>query len=194
MNLFILIGFFLSTFISGAILCRYYEKEYQLTRIQQVLILGGGLLLSAIWLVFNQKIVDVYWLYGMLFGIMPLLLFIDYKFQDLPDFLNLLIAGLGLIHLFYVAEPGTHLLTGVGLFFGFWLLAILTGALGGGDIKFGGAIGLWFLPSLILLFLEVSFFSGGLVAAYLIWVKKQPKDAFFCFGPFLILGALAVLF
>ncbi|MDR0957854.1 MAG: A24 family peptidase [Clostridiales bacterium] len=69
-------------------------------------------------------------------------------------------------------------------------LAVVYGAVGGGDVKLFAALGLFFGWKLIILCAVISFLLGGLFSAILIIIKKRNiKDAV-PFGPFISISAI----
>lgn len=120
---------------------------------------------------------------------------IDCKYQDLPDLYNGIILILSIISLviWHIDTPMLYIITAITMFLGFLLIAMLTGALGGGDIKLMGAVGMFFHYSQIPSLLIYSFFLGSIFALFLIVIKKKKKDDKFAFGPFLIMGIIATL-
>jgi leader peptidase (prepilin peptidase)/N-methyltransferase len=70
------------------------------------------------------------------------------------------------------------------------LLAILTkGGMGGGDIKFVAALGLWLGLKLTLLTLFLSFVIGGIGSLMLLAFKIKGRKDFIPFGPFIAIAA-----
>lgn len=93
-----------------------------------------------------------------------------------------------------VASFLNSLMAGTGAFLVFLAISLLfPKGMGGGDIKLAGVIGLLVGFPGVLAALWLSVVSGGLVAAYLILVRKKPRKDIIPFGPFLSLGAIAVL-
>lgn len=121
---------------------------------------------------------------------------IDWKYQELPDSFNLVVAILGTIDIFLFMRTGLvpHIISAVALFAIFFLLAILTGgAVGGGDIKLMGALGLFFHYALIPRILIYGFFPGAVFGLILIILKKKKKEDMIAFGPFLVLGVILTM-
>lgn len=132
-------------------------------------------------------------IYFPVWGLLAYLLVVDLKYQELPDGVNLTIAVLALpVVIQAFQHPGylnSTLLTGVFLFI-FFLLISLVGALGGGDIKMMGAIGLYF-PFVEVSQLLVFGFGVGVIHAITVLFKKDTNlKSKFAFGPGLIIGAL----
>lgn len=121
---------------------------------------------------------------------------IDWKYQDLPDSFNLIVAILGAtdIFLFMRGNLVSHLISAVALFAIFLILAVVTGgAIGGGDIKLMGALGLFFPYQLIPKILIYGFFPGAVFGLILIILKKKKKEDMIAFGPFLVLGVIITI-
>jgi prepilin signal peptidase PulO-like enzyme (type II secretory pathway) len=122
---------------------------------------------------------------------------IDARLSVIPDEVNLFlgILGLGLVDV-TSASWSSHL---IGALAGALLLGLIVfwsrgRAMGLGDVKLAAALGLIFGWPNIFLILALAFIFGAIVGTYLIvFRKKGMKDAI-PFGPFLILGSLAVFF
>lgn len=117
--------------------------------------------------------------------------FIDLKYQEIPNSYNVGVAllGGGFIYL-YQDYSQQLLLGGVIAFMVFLLIMILTGAMGGGDVKMAGAIGLFVGTGLVSKFITYSFFSGAIVAIILLLLKKKEKTDVFPFGPCIALSGI----
>ncbi len=73
-------------------------------------------------------------------------------------------------------------------------IAVVTrGGMGGGDIKFLAALGLWFGWQLTLLTLFLSFVIGGAGGAVLLLLRLRGRKDFIPFGPFIAAGAFVAL-
>jgi leader peptidase (prepilin peptidase)/N-methyltransferase len=71
------------------------------------------------------------------------------------------------------------------------LIAVVShGGMGGGDIKFAAALGLWLGWKYLLLALLLSFVLGGAGGLLLLILKIKNRKDFIPFGPFIALGAL----
>lgn len=118
----------------------------------------------------------------------------DLKAMELPDGANLVVGILGLIHLFVAPfHFFSGILTALILFFSFFFIALISGgALGGGDIKYVLAFGLWIPTPLILPFLLFSTASASIygITILILSKKKEPLP----FGPFLVLSSIYLLF
>lgn len=118
--------------------------------------------------------------------------FIDYDHQLILNKVLLWFAGVGVaINLgsgsSHIADMIIAALVGGGLLL---LVAVLTsGGMGGGDIKFVAALGLWLGVKLVTVALLVAFIIGGIGGALLLLFKVKGRKDFIPFGPFLAIGA-----
>jgi leader peptidase (prepilin peptidase)/N-methyltransferase len=128
---------------------------------------------------------------------------IDARRGIIPDWLNLTIAGLGLLKAFTADGLSAGLLAGCeGAAIGvtFWLFRRLyfawrkTQGLGLGDVKFLAAAGIWTgiagLPTLLL----TATLTALVVAGGMQWAgRPMTRSTSLSFGPFLALGLLVTL-
>ncbi len=156
-----------------------------------------------------------------IFLLFLLLSIIDFRHYLIPDAINLALVILGLVWTFTVSHYGSinyssgsfleyyssifglsgniwasHIIAAMlGMaFFGAIIILSRGAAMGWGDFKLVGAIGLIFGWPDILLVLMVAFIIGALITLpLLIKKKKRLKDAV-PFGPFLVLGGTLVFF
>jgi leader peptidase (prepilin peptidase)/N-methyltransferase len=127
---------------------------------------------------------------------------IDYDHQLILDKVVAWLAAAGvIINLALVPSPAAMLpllldmLLG-GLLGGGVILAIAVatrGGMGGGDIKFFAALGLWFGWQLTLLILFLAFVIGGVGGAALLLLRLKGRRDLIPFGPFIAAGAFAAL-
>ncbi len=74
------------------------------------------------------------------------------------------------------------------------VLALVPGSgMGGGDIKFAAALGLWFGWQLTIPMLFLSFVFGGLGAALLMLFKRKGRKDYMPYGPYIAAGAFATM-
>lgn len=93
-----------------------------------------------------------------------------------------------------VASFLNSLMAGIGAFLVFLAISLLfPQGMGGGDIKLAGVIGLLVGFPGVLAALWLAVVSGGLVASYLVLVRRKTRKDIMPLGPFLSLGAIAVL-
>lgn len=70
------------------------------------------------------------------------------------------------------------------------LIAIVSrGGMGGGDIKFAAALGLWFGWKLTLLILLLAFVIGGVSGVVLMGLRIKKRKDYIPFGPFITIAA-----
>ena len=117
--------------------------------------------------------------------------FIDLEYQEIPDSYNAFTAILGIVSVLVLPSLfNTAILTG-GIMFGiYFVIMLLTNAMGGGDVKMAGALGLLVPISTLKYFLISPFAFGTVIALYLIFIKKQDKNNKIPFGPYITMGFL----
>ena len=130
---------------------------------------------------------------------------IDYRLQIIPNRLNLTIFEIGIIFAFLyglsdVAITITMLLgmlAGAGIFL---LITLLGGAfygkeaMGFGDVKLMGALGLYFGLSNIIIITLVSFFIGAILSIILLATKIKKTNEYIPFGPFIVIATFISMF
>lgn len=144
------------------------------------------------------------------FMLLPLLIsafVIDWKKQIIPNRLVLTIFEIGLIVTFFegVFSPtGMSLalnrfegmLVGGLIFAGITLLGgLIAGkeAMGMGDVKLMGALGLFFGVKNIIMISILSFLIGAIVSLCLIVFKIKKTDEYIPFGPFIVIAAISCI-
>lgn len=129
---------------------------------------------------------------------------IDYRKQIIPNRLTLTIFELGLIYTFISGISDLHifldnmlgLVTGAGIFL---IITLIGGAIAGkeamgfGDVKLMGALGLIFGFSNIIMLAIIAFLLGAIISIILLVSKKKKSSEYIPFGPFIILGAFLVM-
>ncbi|NLK63552.1 MAG: prepilin peptidase [Tissierellia bacterium] len=121
--------------------------------------------------------------------------FIDLKYQEIPDSYNLATVGLGLVSVVLFPKLVNSAILIGGIMFGiYFLILIITGAMGGGDVKMAGALGTLIPTSMLGTFLISPFAVGSVIALYLLIVKKQNKNLKIPFGPYITIGYLITIF
>lgn len=178
--------------VFGQVLLNYISDKigYQYSSIYKYLAIGINIF---IWVLLFERFG---WspTFGILAVASTILLsssFIDLTYQEIPNSYNLAVAilGGGFIYL-YKDFYEQLLLGGVIAFMVFFLIMILTGAMGGGDVKMAGAIGLFMGTGLVMKFVTYSFFSGALIAIILLLLKRKGKSDVFPFGPCIALSGI----
>ncbi len=129
---------------------------------------------------------------------------IDYRKQIIPNRLTLTIFELGLIYTFISGISDLSifvnnmlgLVTGAGIFL---IITLIGGAIAGkeamgfGDVKLMGAIGLIFGFSNIIMIAVIAFLLGAIISIILLASKKKKSNEYIPFGPFIILGTFLVM-
>lgn len=119
--------------------------------------------------------------------------FIDYDHQLILDKVILWLFGAGVIINLWtnsldIWDTIIASLLGGGLLL---LIALAShGGMGGGDIKFAAALGIWMGWQYLLLTLLLSFIFGGVGSLLLLAFKLKTCKDFIPFGPFIALGTL----
>lgn len=130
---------------------------------------------------------------------------IDYKLQIIPNRLNLTMFELGLIFAFLYGFTNVALsinmllgmFAGAGIFLAITLLGGLVygkEAMGLGDVKLMGALGLYFGLTNIIIVALISFLIGAILSILLILLRIKKMDEYIPFGPFIVIGALITIF
>lgn len=116
---------------------------------------------------------------------------IDLEWQLLPDRLNLLAAVVGLPLASWTFGSPWPPLAGAAVAGGILALlaAAVPGGLGGGDVKFAAAFGLYLGGGQALLALFVAFLAAGVAGVVLLLTGRKGSRDMIPFGPFLALGA-----
>ena len=134
---------------------------------------------------------------------------IDYKLQIIPNRLTLSIFETGLIFTFLSALMNTN--AGMNIFInnmlgmivggGIFLIIILIGgliagkdAMGFGDVKLMGALGLFVGWVEIIMISVIAFLLAAIVSIVILISRKKKADEYIPFGPFIVIGALIVVF
>lgn len=124
---------------------------------------------------------------------------IDYKLQIIPNRLNLTMFEIGIIFAFIYGLSNVaitiNMLLGMLAGGGIFLLITLVGgifygkeAMGFGDVKLMGALGLYFGLSNIIIITLVSFLIGAVLSIILLITKIKKTDEYIPFGPFIVIA------
>lgn len=130
---------------------------------------------------------------------------IDYKYQIIPNRLNLTIFEIGIIFTFIYGMSNIAIsinmllgmLAGSGLFL---LITILGGvfygkeAMGFGDVKLMGALGLFFGLSNIIIITLLSFLIGAILSIFLLITKIKKTNEYIPFGPFIVISTFISMY
>ena len=166
--------------------CRYCGTPYS---VQYPLIeLSNGLLYVRYGFTINTI------LYCLTASLLLVISLIDLKHKIIPDSLIItgLIIGIGFIltdSMLLKRLSGAAI--GLILFLG---IAVVTNAMGGGDIKLMAVLGLMFGVKGILFITLFSFISGAIASLILLTLKIKGRKDEIPFGPFISLSALIYIF
>ena len=124
---------------------------------------------------------------------------IDYRLQIIPNRLNLTMAEIGLVIAFLYGTSNVAItidmllgmLAGGGIFL---IITVIGGliygkeAMGLGDVKLMGALGLYFGVTNIVIISILSFFIGAILGIILIVSKIKKTNEYIPFGPFIVIA------
>lgn len=130
---------------------------------------------------------------------------IDYKKQIIPNRLTLTIFEIGLVFTFLYGLSNVAIsinmllgmLAGAGIFLLITLLGMVVygkEAMGLGDVKLVGALGLFFGLANIIIISLVSFLIGAILSIILIVTKIKKSNEYIPFGPFIVLATFIIMF
>lgn len=130
---------------------------------------------------------------------------IDFKSQIIPNRLNLTIFEVGLVFAFLYGLSNVaitiNMILGMIAGGGVFLLITLVGglfygkeAMGFGDVKLMGALGLFFGLSNIIVITLVSFLIGAVLSIVLLLTKIRKSDEYIPFGPFIVIAAFISIY
>ena len=180
-----------------------YEEFKHISKTNYLLILINAIIYVA--LLYRYKIsIDL----ARFVILTPMLLsafIVDYKIQIIPNRLNLTMFEIGLIFVFILGIQNLNvakdlllgLLVGGGIFV---LITLIGGAIAGkeamglGDVKLMGALGLYFGVVNIAIISVLSFVIGAIISIVLIVIRKNREDGYIPFGPFIVLAAFITIF
>ena len=149
----------------------------------------------------NLDLIKYLILTPMLFSVVV----IDYRLQIIPNRLNLTMFEIGLIFCFLYGLSNVAIsinmlfgmLAGGGIFLGITLLGGLVygkEAMGLGDVKLMGALGLYFGLTNIIIVALLSFLIGAILSIILLVTRIKKSDEYIPFGPFIVIGAFITIF
>lgn len=132
-------------------------------------------------------------------------LVIDYKLQIIPNRLNLTIFEVGLVYTVISGITNINiaidLLLGMVAGAGIFLFITLVGglfagkeAMGFGDVKLMGALGLFFGLRKIIIIALIAFLLGAIIGVILIIVRRKKGGEYIPFGPFIVIAAFIAMF
>ena len=113
----------------------------------------------------------------------------------IPDSLNIIGLIIGIIFIILDKSLLFYKLIGLGIGLGLFLaIAVVTNAMGGGDIKLMAVLGLIFGVKGVLFISLFSFVLGAIISIVLLILKIKSRKDEIPFGPFISLAALIYIF
>ncbi|MBR5914559.1 MAG: prepilin peptidase [Selenomonadaceae bacterium] len=76
----------------------------------------------------------------------------------------------------------------------FLLMVMLTGGIGGGDIKLVAVLGIWLGTENLLNVVLIASIVGGICAGIMILTKIKGRKSYFAYGPYFALAAIFIIF
>ena len=143
--------------------------------------------------------------YMILFPMLLCASVIDYRLKIIPNRLNLTIFEVGLVYTFLEGiiniNIAIDMLLGMVAGAGIFLFITLVGgliagkeAMGFGDVKLMGGLGLFFGWRTIIIISLIAFLLGAIVGIALMLRKKKKSDEYIPFGPFIVISAVIAMF
>lgn len=200
---------FLSIFVAGIfsyILNKYLMRKYSEYTISSKFIIISSVISVGFAFLLNLKILQndiilslnsfvvllLFVAMGVLSGTLASSFIVDSLFQELPDENNFLI-GILIAPISIYLYGFKVIITAFILFGVLYLVSVLTGVLGMGDVKMSFFMGLGFLPQSIVVFLFNSLFIAFFYAVYKLISTKFKRNQLMAFGPYLIFGFISVI-
>ncbi len=130
---------------------------------------------------------------------------VDYKIQIIPNRLNFTMFEVGIIFAFIFGIQNLNLakdmflgmIAGGGIFLLITLIGgLIAGkeAMGLGDVKLMGALGLFFGWYKILIISVLAFLIGAIISIIVLIVRKNREDGYIPFGPFIVVSTFITIF
>lgn len=121
--------------------------------------------------------------------ILIIITMIDIDTMDIYDRFHIMILGLAITYLFITPVPMIEHVIGFFIIsIPLYVIAYLTGGIGGGDIKLMAVSGLLLGYKATLVAFFIAVVLGGIVAMGLLVTKQKERGSQMAFGPFLCLG------
>lgn len=130
---------------------------------------------------------------------------VDYKIQIIPNRLNFTMFEVGIIFALIFGIQNLNLakdmflgmIAGGGIFLLITLIGgLIAGkeAMGLGDVKLMGALGLFFGWYKILIISVLAFLIGAIISIIVLIVRKNREDGYIPFGPFIVVATFITIF
>lgn len=212
-------GFFIGKFVNW---CNYRLPEYKkvfskdIFKTKELNDYKPNLLLSLITMLIYIALLYVLGIQKTFLGnlelikgliLTPMLLsafIIDYKLQIIPNRLNLTMFEIGIILMFLAGVFNVNIaidmflgmVAGAGIFLLITLIGgLIAGkeAMGFGDVKLMGALGIFFGLTDTIAITLMSFLIGAVLSIILIATKIRKTDEYIPFGPFIVISAFIAM-
>ena len=183
-----------------------YKRDYKLNYLMMLI---NAILYVVILYIFGIKDTFIANLdlikYYILTPILLSIFVIDYKHQIIPNRLTLTMFEIGLVFAFIYGLSNIaisiNMILGMVAGAGIFLLITLLGglvygkeAMGFGDVKLMGCLGLWFGFSEIIIIALMSFLIGAILSILLLVTRVKKSDEYIPFGPFIVLSTFIAMF
>ena len=130
---------------------------------------------------------------------------VDFKEQIIPNRLNLLLFEIGLVFVFLHGFANVNIALNMilGMFAGsgiFMVITLIGGliagkeAMGMGDVKLMGALGLYFGLQSIVVISVMAFLIGAIGSLVYMVIKRKTANTYIPFGPFIVASAIITIF
>lgn len=124
-------------------------------------------------------------------SILIIIAFIDLDTMIINDRFQIIILALSIIwHIINQSSPINQISGALIVSIPLFIIAIVTGGIGGGDVKLMFVAGLYLGFSNTLVAFFIAAITGGIYALYLLGANKAGRKSEIPFGPFLCLGLL----
>lgn len=184
----LIVGFFLNIIINE--ISFSISEHKSINRNTRILIMFLSVFLFLI-SYFRFGLEIVFFKAVVLISILIVISFVDFKHKIIPNFMVIITLVMGILFLLArdisLTSALLGMLIGGGLLF---LLALIPGAMGGGDIKFMFALGAFLGLNKTLWALLLAFIVAAVISIFLLLFRIKERRDVIPFGPFLALGSL----
>ncbi len=136
-----------------------------------------------------RYMLDIY-----LISVLICIFMIDLNNLIIPNELNIALAIGAVAPIIFGYIAPVYAMTGAVIGGAVLFVIAVIGPMGGGDIKFMAAMGLWLGTRGTLLALWLAFVIGGVIGVAQLILKKKKRGESVAFGPYLIIGSLLAYF
>lgn len=189
------------SFLFSKGMCRHCGAKYSPR--YMIVELLNAVLWTALYL--KLGLTTIFAFYAFVTSVLVVITFIDLDLKIIPDRLNISLLVIGLIfnvflNWFTCAQSAGRLNFIIDGFIGFLIggllflaIAVITGAMGGGDIKLMAVLGLILGWQSILVIILLSFVIGAIISLILLITKIKDRKDEIPFGPFIALATYIAL-